>query len=124
MQFNFKEFLDGWRNHLIPPKEMEELIMKVHEDRMAICRTCPMFSENRKQEGYKTARKDEHCTACGCPLIAKTKSLSSRCPLDPPKWDAITTPEERHAIERSIKESKKNEENETEQGSDRSDQRS
>lgn len=106
-----REIIEGWRNHLIPPKDLKEVIKKVSEERLEICSTCPKQSENAKADGYKTIRIDLHCTACGCPLASKTKSLSSKCPLG--KWEAITTDEERFEIERQI-----NEENKLQGGDD------
>lgn len=102
MKFNIMEFMEGWRNHLIPPKDLKDTINKVSEERLAICSGCPMQSENAKAEGKIILRLDVHCTACGCPLTAKTKSLSSKCPLNPPKWEAVATDAERYEIEQQI----------------------
>jgi len=43
---------------------------------------------------------DEHCTDCGCPLDAKTKCLSCKCPKD--KWLAVATEEEHEEIKSII----------------------
>lgn len=71
---------------------------------MEICRGCKYFSENRKKEGYKTKRPDEHCTDCGCTLSAKTACLSCECPLEgkEKKWQAVTTQEEYDGIKQSL----------------------
>lgn len=102
---NIKQVIEGWRNHLIPPEELKELINTVSKERLSICLSCPKQSENAKSLGHKTIRTDLHCTLCGCPLITKTKSLSSKCPANPPLWEAIATDTERFEIERQIKES-------------------
>jgi hypothetical protein len=89
---SFKQILEGWRNHIIPPHEMKEVINITSTERMNICKQCEWFSENKKKTGeYNTLRPDEHCTNCGCTLSAKTKCLSCSCPLS--LWDAVTTDE-------------------------------
>ena|SRR5688572_14288229 len=100
----FAQILEGWRNKLLPPKDLKELIEKVYQERIEICRGCPFFSENRKKEGYKTKRPDEHCTNCGCTSAAKNRCLSCECPLEgeEKKWYAITTQEEYDGIKRSL----------------------
>jgi hypothetical protein len=45
--------------------------------RLEICRVCPKYVGNR-------------CSVCGCASAAKTWVASDRCPLDPPKWSAVT----------------------------------
>lgn len=57
---------------LLPEDQQEEIIR-----RRLLCASCPMMSKNR--EGYKTSRKDEHCTLCSCPIMTKTASLESSC---------------------------------------------
>lgn len=95
------EILEGWRNHLVPPEELRDIIQQVHEERMNICNKCPFQSENAKNDGYTTIRVDVHCTKCGCPLVSKTKSLSSKCPIG--KWSNLVTNEEKYLIEQEIK---------------------
>lgn len=82
---SIRTIVEGWRNDIIPPKDLKEAINKMSEERMAICRACPLDSINK---GISTLVKSEHCTKCGCPLSKKTKSPTSRCPLDPPKWNS------------------------------------
>lgn len=101
MKLNFKEILEGWRNDLIPPKDLKDLIQEVSKERLEICSGCPYQSDNAKAAGtYKGFRFDLHCISCGCPLQKKTKSLSSSCPMD--KWAAVATDEERYEIEQTI----------------------
>jgi len=52
-------------------------------ERMTECRKCPHDSVNA---GIPRTVKREHCTKCGCPLVAKTASPTSECPLSPPRW--------------------------------------
>ena len=84
------QIYEGWRNNLIPPKELKKTIKKTSEERLAICEGCEYHSRNRKN--YRTVRPDDHCTHCGCTLAAKTKCLSCACPLE--KWVALVTPDE------------------------------
>ena len=79
---------------------MKEFIEQVAEERIEICKACPHMSTNAKLNGYSTFRTDDHCTKCGCPLAAKTRSLSSACPLM--FWEAVANDAERHEIEKQI----------------------
>ena len=84
------QIYEGWRNNLLPPKELKETIKTTSEERLAICEACDYHSKNRKN--YKTVRPDDHCTNCGCTLAAKTKCLSCSCPIN--KWVALVTPDQ------------------------------
>lgn len=84
---NLSQIYEGWRNKLLPPEHLKEIIKKTSEERMKICNTCDEHSSRKK--GYKTLRPDVHCTNCGCTLDAKTKCLSCACPLD--KWGALVS---------------------------------
>jgi hypothetical protein len=75
-----KEIINGWKNTVLKDPEVEKLA----EVRLAICKECPKQSDNARKNGYKSARLDVHCTECSCPLIAKTRSTLSKCPLN--KW--------------------------------------
>lgn len=86
MELNFKQILEGWRNHKIPPKELKEQIKKVSEERLAICNKCPLYSKN-----VYPGTRSMYCTECGCPLKPKTKCLSCSCPLTPTKWGPVLT---------------------------------
>lgn len=70
------EVYEGWRNHLLPPEELEKVIKAVSAERLKICAACEWHSKN-----HDSKRPDDHCTKCGCTLIAKTKCLSCACPL-------------------------------------------
>lgn len=73
--------MEGIKNHIFPKKEVEE----ISRLRLDICNTCEYHSSNK--ENYKSLRSDKHCTICGCPLVTKTKSLGTNCPID--KWGPI-----------------------------------
>lgn len=76
------QIIEGWRNHIIPPEKLEEIINLVSEERLAVCNVCEEHSSNKKN--YKSLRPDAHCVNCGCTLLAKTKCLTCECPLK--KW--------------------------------------
>lgn len=103
MSFDIRLLVEGWRNHLVPPEDLKDLIEEVSKERLELCAGCPWQSNNAKEAGKKIMRPDLHCTKCGCTLVAKTKSLSSRCPLEPPKWDVVVNDAERYEIEKQIR---------------------
>lgn len=89
------EIFEGWKNHISPPSYLEQQITQVSAERMEICKACPLSSMNNPDAN--PFRFDDHCTKCGCPLVTKTKSLSSSCPIE--KWVSVITPEEEQTIE-------------------------
>ena len=93
MKINFSQIYEGWRNNLIPPKEIKKAIQETSEYRMGICEACRWHSKN-----YNTVRPDAHCTHCGCTLAAKTKCLSCSCPIN--KWEAVATEEQGEHLEK------------------------
>jgi len=74
-----KEIFDGWRNHILPPSALKKEIKRIHTKRINICESCEHHSKH-----HDSIRPDDHCTICGCTLVAKTKCLSCKCPID--KW--------------------------------------
>jgi hypothetical protein len=94
---NFSQVYEGWRNKLVPPKEMKKLIRDVSKERITICNSCPFHSKNHKTP----LRPDHHCVDCGCNLEAKTACLSCSCPQN--KWTAvIANPEEEDQLKKDI----------------------
>ena len=73
---NFKIFLEGWKNNILPSGDEKELIEMMSEKRMEVCNACPHISTN-----HKSVRPDVHCTKCGCTLAAKTRAFDAACPL-------------------------------------------
>ena len=68
MMSKLKEILNGWSNVIWSSPEVEKLAM----DRALICSDCFYNTNNT-------------CSQCGCPLIAKTRSEYSKCPMG--KWN-------------------------------------
>lgn len=72
MKGKLTEIIDGWKHLINRDPKVEEIALK----RASICAECP---EAKQILGVLK------CDACGCPLIAKTRSMDSKCPKD--KWD-------------------------------------
>jgi len=74
---NRGKILSGIKNLLLKDKYIEEIA----SDRKAICNACEYIS--KECLGLIT----ECCSACGCSLKFKTRSLESSCPKN--KWPSI-----------------------------------
>lgn len=86
MKKAIKQIVEGWKNHLSPKDEEAMFIAEVSRQRMCICECCIHHSKH-----HNSVRPDEHCTKCGCTLVAKTKCLSCECPVG--KWWAVNKEE-------------------------------
>jgi hypothetical protein len=85
------QIIEGYKNHLFPNKDKEEIIELASSLRLEKCNNCQYHSKN-----HKTIRPDDHCTHCGCSLLPKTKCLSCECPLpnDKKQWHPIILKED------------------------------
>lgn len=101
MKINFSQMYEGWKNKLIPPSDIRDVINQTAEERTAICRGCEWHSKNKKD--YKSMRPDDHCTKCGCTISAKVRCLSCKCPLESPLWNSVATDVEEHRISKILK---------------------
>jgi len=99
---NLNAVVEGYTNDLkmengtLPEEDVEVIVM-----RRLICRDCPFNSINATKLGtYASAREDEHCIMCGCPIKGKTASLISNCGIEayngrnpnnqlPLKWERV-----------------------------------
>ena len=108
MKINFSQIYEGWTNHLIPDKEIKELIKDTSADRLEKCKTCKFNTTPDKVNLLS------RCDACGCLLIPKSKCLSCNCGLEhyntqhpdnqlPLLWEAVLQEEENNKIHTSIK---------------------
>ena len=79
------QIYEGWRNKLLPKKELKKLIADAVNLRMEICDGCEFHSKNK----VNVLRPDAHCIDCGCTLSAKTACLSCQCPQN--KWMPVMT---------------------------------
>lgn len=92
--------LEGWRNHLFPPAKLKNFIKETSDSRLGICEPCDFNSSQGKIKG------SSYCKNCGCPLIQKSKSLKSSCPIG--RWAAVATEDQEHEINLAIKNGEKN----------------
>lgn len=80
--------LNGYKNLLIRDKTVEDLALQ----RLNICSSCPQAKPSLIVTLIKGSETEEAegaiCGSCGCPLMAKTRSVSDDCPLD--KWPKNT----------------------------------
>jgi len=86
---NLGKIFEGAKNNLFKKSEIEAIAF----ERMSICEACPLLD----REGTKCMVPGTApcCSACGCKLSYKTRSLSSECAHpDGPKWKAEITQEE------------------------------
>lgn len=93
--FKLSQIAEGWRNDIMPPKNLKKLINIISEQRLNICKDCEAYSVNG--EGCAIPGTSPCCNnkvyindiqGCGCPLKKKTKCLTCECPLK--KWMAVT----------------------------------
>lgn len=66
-----KKIIEGWKNVIFTDEEVEAIA----KARLEVCNTC---------DYKKNLAGLEICNECHCPLIAKTRSLDSKCPIG--KW--------------------------------------
>lgn len=101
MRIVWKEVFEGWKNSIIPSKELKEKIEETAQERLLICQDC-IYNSNRAriELEYKSIRIDYHCTQCQCPLNKKTRCLSCECPLQ--KWTRVLTDDENQEIKNQL----------------------
>lgn len=97
---SFSQIYEGWRNQLVPPKDMKQAIEDVSRERLDVCSKCEHYSENVRKKGLSALRPDVHCTNCGCTLSAKTRCLSCSCPIG--FWKEIVSQDEEESIKKKI----------------------
>lgn len=108
MKLEFSKIFEGWRNHLIPPKELKDYIKQVSKERLSHCIGCQFNTTPGEINGHS------RCQPCGCWLEPKSKCLSCNCgierynELNPQtplalKWNAVATIEEDTEIDHALK---------------------
>lgn len=93
---NFSQIYEGWRNKLVPPADMKDVIAATSKERLSICDECPFHSKNHSTP----LRPDAHCTDCGCNLEAKSACLSCGCPQN--KWTAVVNEQQEEQLKKDI----------------------
>jgi len=94
------QIAEGIANSIFKKEHVEEIA----QQRMQICKLCSVYTE--ENEGClvpgTTPCCNEKMGGCGCSLSIKTRSLSSSCPLTPPKWEAILSEEEEDLLNKNL----------------------
>lgn len=97
---NKGQILEGIANSVFKKEHVEEIA----QERMAICKMCSLYTMDN--EGCIVPGTTPCCNqtmgGCGCSLNIKTRSLSSSCPLSPPKWEAILSEEEEDFLNKNL----------------------
>jgi hypothetical protein len=109
MKINISQIIEGWKNHLLPNKEMLETIEQVSKERLLLCRHCKFNTTPGNITNLS------RCGACGCLLKPKSKCLSCNCGIEAIKdtpgnenlqllWSAVASVEENEHIHTKLKE--------------------
>jgi hypothetical protein len=98
---NKGQILEGIKNSIFKREDVEAIAA----ERLAICELCTVYDADGK-EGCMVSGTGPCCDqtkgGCGCSLGFKTRSLSSSCPLDPPKWEAVMSWEEENQLNQKL----------------------
>jgi hypothetical protein len=83
-----KEIIEGWKNFAFPTPRIEAMAM----ERAGVCSICEHAKKMKHTRFLKESLQFENiemlkCDQCGCPLSAKTRSVTSQCPKN--KWKPI-----------------------------------
>jgi hypothetical protein len=105
---NFLEVFEGWKNDILPPERLKELIETISTERLTICTSCEAYDTTGSgcaMPGLPTPCCNKNIKignhqGCGCPLQKKTKCLSCACPAS--KWLTISTAEQEEFINNKL----------------------
>ena len=105
---NFGQIYEGWKNKLLPKKELKAVIEKISKERMEICKTCSLYNEkgddgctvNGLGPCCNKKKKENGVSGCGCTLSAKTRCMGCSCPLE--KWKGVIPREEQEKLENEL----------------------
>jgi hypothetical protein len=89
---SFREIYNGWKNAVLQNTDKVPAELKqISEERLQICQSCPQLKEQSYIAQYIESwvlpvgqMNNYYCGACGCPIVQKSFSLESNCPLG--KW--------------------------------------
>jgi len=79
MELHLDKILNGWKNYFVK----SEVVEKVAEQRAEICARCPFAIEKNLLIFVKDDLKEVEgfaCSRCDCPLSAKIRSITEKCP--------------------------------------------
>lgn len=92
-----KQIFEGISNAIFK----KDIVEKIAAERLLLCKSCPLID----LEGSKCMVPGTQpcCSACGCKLDFKTRSLSSECAHpDGPIWPAIMEQDEEDKLYKDI----------------------
>ena len=95
---NKQLIIEGIKNKLFTKQHIED----VYKERLEICRGCSYL--DIQGDDCTVPGTNPCCGKCGCSLSFKLRSLASSCPLDEPKWSAITDIDTANEIKKQISE--------------------
>jgi len=97
---NKNQIIEGITNSIFKKEDVEEIA----QHRIKICQMCALYDV--QPEGCLLPGTQPCCNekmgGCGCSLSIKTRSLSSSCPLTPPKWEAVLSEEEENSLNQKL----------------------
>lgn len=96
MSFSIKNIIEGWRNELIPPKDLKEAIEKMSSERLSFCISCEYNSTPGELHRFSS-----QCNKCGCFLSPKSKAVDEECPVG--KWKAVGSLKDDEDIKNALK---------------------
>ena len=89
--------MEGLKNKIFKDEHVEEIF----EERLAICKTCPLIDLAGKHCAVPGTAPC--CGACGCSLDLKLRSLSSGCgDEENPKWNPILSEDEEDKLNEQL----------------------
>lgn len=92
-----KQIFEGITNSIFK----KDIVEKIAAERLLICKSCPLI--DLKGDKCMVPGTQPCCSACGCKLSFKTRSLSSECANpDGPLWPSILEPEEEDKLYNDI----------------------
>lgn len=96
---NKGQIIEGIKNNIFRREDVE----KIAEERLNICKNCDLYTVSN---GCMIPGTQPCCNkdlgGCGCSLELKTRSLSSACPLETPKWKAVLSEEEEDTLKQKL----------------------
>lgn len=91
------QILEGVKNSVFKKDHIEFMA----SERMKICEACPLI--DKEGSNCMLAGTQPCCSACGCKLSLKIRSMSSECAHpDGSKWEAVITQEEEDKLYNEI----------------------
>lgn len=85
---------EGIANSIFIKQDVEDIA----QSRLEICKRCEFYDQDG--DGCAVYGTEPCCSACGCSLAFKSRSLASSCPHN--KWGAVLTEEESNLLNENL----------------------